>query len=398
MKNKIENLLFVHDGPLVVSNNQFFGIAHNNSMFSRYLKLSDNVNIAIRVSCGNSKSIMNYSKIDTKKFKIHKLLSISNPKNFLNNYNENQRIITNLLENTDFLVIRLPSSLGFMAHKIAMKKNIPYMIELVTCPWDSYYNHSVLGKLVAPYFTYKTKKITKESKWVVYVTEKFLQNRYPSRYGGVAISNVYLKNVKYNKKSRENKNYEIINFKQKNSIIKFGTIGAIDVNFKGQDRVIKMIAILKKKYRLNNIYYELVGNGDRKSLVKTAKMYGVEDRIIFKGVLKHNAVFEWLESIHFYIQPSRQEGLPRALIEALSQGLPSFGANTAGIPELINSKYVFENTNRIAFEMAEAFINLDLKELNSMSSENYLRSQDFTYNKINAKRAKYYDEILQGIK
>jgi glycosyltransferase involved in cell wall biosynthesis len=55
-------------------------------------------------------------------------------------------------------------------------------------------------------------------------------------------------------------------------------------------------------------------------------------------------VFDWLDAIDIYVQPSRQEGLPRALIEAMSRGLPAFGARTGGIPELIDEKFLFSNT------------------------------------------------------
>ena len=42
-----------------------------------------------------------------------------------------------------------------------------------------------------------------------------------------------------------------------------------------------------------------------------------------------------LDTCDIYVQPSLQEGLPRALIEAMSRGCPCIGARTAGIPELL---------------------------------------------------------------
>ena len=63
------------------------------------------------------------------------------------------------------------------------------------------------------------------------------------------------------------------------------------------------------------------------------------------GPLPHNKVFDYLEKIDVYIQPSKQEGLPRAVIEAMSKACPCLGARTAGIPELIPDEGIFEPGN-----------------------------------------------------
>ena len=46
-----------------------------------------------------------------------------------------------------------------------------------------------------------------------------------------------------------------------------------------------------------------------------------------------------------YIQPSLQEGLPRAVVEAMSTALPCIGFNTGGIPELLEPEYIVKLKN-----------------------------------------------------
>jgi glycosyltransferase involved in cell wall biosynthesis len=46
-------------------------------------------------------------------------------------------------------------------------------------------------------------------------------------------------------------------------------------------------------------------------------------------------VRDWLDRIDIYLQPSRQEGLPRALIEAMARACPALGSTAGGIPELL---------------------------------------------------------------
>jgi len=52
-------------------------------------------------------------------------------------------------------------------------------------------------------------------------------------------------------------------------------------------------------------------------------------------------MFNWLETLDVYIQPRLQEGVPRAMIEALSCGFSCIGAKTAGIPELIDNEFIY---------------------------------------------------------
>lgn len=62
-----------------------------------------------------------------------------------------------------------------------------------------------------------------------------------------------------------------------------------------------------------------------------------EDRVTLTGIVD-NAV-ELLPAIDLYVQPSRQEALGLALVEAASLGLPLLGSDVGGIPEVIKPGY-----------------------------------------------------------
>ena len=62
----------------------------------------------------------------------------------------------------------------------------------------------------------------------------------------------------------------------------------------------------------------------------------IQDRVEFRGNLPAgDAVFAELDQADLFVLPSRQEGLPRAAIEAMARGLPCIGSRVGGIPELI---------------------------------------------------------------
>jgi glycosyltransferase involved in cell wall biosynthesis len=67
-------------------------------------------------------------------------------------------------------------------------------------------------------------------------------------------------------------------------------------------------------------------------------------------------VLEWLDDVDLYLQPSFQEGLPRALVEALSRACPALGSTAGGIPELLPPECLHEpgDARRLAELVAAA--------------------------------------------
>ena len=193
---------------------------------------------------------------------------------------------------------------------------------MVACPWDSLWNHSsILGKILAPLMYLKTKKVYKELKNIIYVSEEFLQNRYPTKGNSLGCSDVNIENV-----DDVLLNQRLDKIKKKKDLIRIGLVGSLNVNFKGHKEAILMVRELNKKdYKVE---LHCLGGGDAKS-------------VFFDGTLPSgDPVFKWFDSLDIYVIPSLQEGLPRALVEAMSRACPAVGMRTGGIPELINKDFV----------------------------------------------------------
>lgn len=159
--------------------------------------------------------------------------------------------------------------------------------------------------------------------------------KYPTRGRSIHCSNVELQNIEEESLCER---IDKINGSENKKLI-LGTVAAIDVPYKGQDDVINAVGILKKEGMA--ISYKIVGGGNAVMLNKIISQSNVKDRVEIVGRLKHEKVFNFLKGIDLYIQPSKQEGLPRALIEAMSKGCPALGARTAGIPELLSDECIF---------------------------------------------------------
>ena len=282
-------------------------------------------------------------------------------------------VIKSTLKNTKFIFIHFPSIPSYLVAYYAKKMNINYCSVVAGCTWDTFFNHSFIGKIVAPFSFLIMKKYIRKSKYAIYVTKEFLQNRYPCYCNSINASNVYI--TELNDEILLKRYKKIENYKD-DHIYSLATCAAVDVKFKAQEDVIKAISKLKRKGKIFNYY--LAGGGDQKYLKKISRKYNVEKQVFFLGNLNNEQINNLLDKIDIYIQPSKQEGLPRAVIEAMNRACPVLGANAGGIPELIDKKYLFKKgrVNEIVKKIEE-ILKDDMKNIakrNFEESSKYLSS------------------------
>jgi glycosyltransferase involved in cell wall biosynthesis len=172
-----------------------------------------------------------------------------------------------------------------------------------------------------------------------------------------------------------------------------GTIGSLDMRYKGQHHVIRAIHDLYIK-GFNNIEYHLVGGGEGKYLKKLVNKLGLNHVVKFIGALPHNEVYSWLDSIDLYIQPSLTEGLPRALIEAMSRGCPCIASSAGGNPELIDKDYIFRkgNIRKITEHIVKSTI---IENMIEQSYLNFKKSKQYESEHLDRQRENYIRDCLQ---
>src|SRR5699024_9105811 len=129
---------------------------------------------------------------------------------------------------------------AFLAMKIAIKQNKPFIVEVVGDVHASLKNHgSILGKILAPIRKAQYRKIIKKSKYTIYVTEKELQKIYPSAKESYTtnISNVVINEVDkrtINRRYSKIKNFDL-------NKINIGLIGSYATKYKGIQNAIDLI-------------------------------------------------------------------------------------------------------------------------------------------------------------
>ena len=105
---------------------------------------------------------------------------------------------------------------------------------------------------------------------------------------------------------------------------------------KGHSFLIEACNSLRKKgFRFRCI---IIGEGsEKKILEKRIHDYGIAGRVTLKGAVAHNKIQDYLNSADVFVLASLSEGIPVALMEAMSKRLSVVSTAITGIPELVEN-------------------------------------------------------------
>lgn len=353
---------------------------------SKYLKYFDELVVVTRAEYVTNTE--KFSKSSGDKISFNSIEVINPIKILLNK--EIKRKIEEEVEKADFIIVRLPSFIGNIAASYAKKIKKNYLVELVACPWDALSNYgNIQGKIMAPIMFQLTKYFVKNAPYVIYVSNNFLQKRYPSKGKTIGCSDVNISEIKeeiLNKRLNKIENSSGKNYK-------LGLIGSLKVNYKGHITAIKAIARLKNP----KIELHFLGAGDTTHWKKIAQKYKVEKQVFFDGTLPGGEpVYNWMDEMDIYLIPSLQEGLPRALVEAMSRACPAIGTKTGGIPELLEDEFIINRKDyKKLAEKIKIFLN-NSKIMKDSAIKNFKRSTEFEKELLEEKKDIFYKSILNN--
>ena len=374
--------VFIHDHYFVFNkeDNQVYdgsGGVFDYKLWNRYLDIFDKL-IVVGRETDNLPNKLILSSAENVSFSLIKDLK-SGKDRFLKQ-NIVKEKLKNIIQDADFAIIRVPSTLGYLAQSVCQEIDKPYLLEIVACPWDAYWNYGKMtAKLMAPFEWFKLKTVTNKAQACVYVTKEFLQRRYPTKGKSIAISNVRIENV-INSEIAETFYRTAA---QNNGEFKIGLIGSFHIKYKGHLEALRALKKISDEKQIPNIKLYLVGTGDSQWVVDIARKLKIEDKIQIVGTLKagEEGILPFLDQMDLYIHPSKQEGLPRVVIEAMSRGRLALGSSAAGIPELLGDTFLHKPG--------------DWKKLSSDIINIYKEKENWVrISKTNINKANEYNEIV----
>jgi glycosyltransferase involved in cell wall biosynthesis len=243
---------------------------------------------------------------------------------------EAQRILAAAVKEADAVIVRLPSEIGVLGARLARTLAKPVAVEAAGCAWDGLWHYGTWqGKAYAPLRTWQMRRELGKADFALYVTRQFLQGRYPTRGHAVAVSDVEIGALEPRVLERR-----LARIERRSAPLVLGLIGAIGNEIKGVRTVLEALA--RTRDALPPFEFRVLGPGDPRPWQDLAARHGLADAVRFCGILPSGAaVFAWLDEIDIYLQPSFKEGLPRAMVEAMSRACPALGSTAGGIPELV---------------------------------------------------------------
>ena len=197
------DMVFVYEDKIAqdAAGNYYTGSAFSQEVFDRYLQHFDHITLLMRksdVDPNDTETMSKMNRISSENIDVVLLPNTSaSVKAYLDPriHAEFKRIVLNELKPDRAVILRAPSDSGTIAADYCHSHGIPYLAEAVGCPWDSLWNHSMKGKVLAPKMRDDMRRVMRNASYAVYVTSEFLQGRYPTNGKSAAISDVELQPI-----------------------------------------------------------------------------------------------------------------------------------------------------------------------------------------------------------
>lgn len=361
--------------------------------WKRYLDVFETVKVVSRLGKADYTQVEGYLRSDGDNVSFAPLPMVRGMKGYVKNVISFLKDAKKAVRDEDCAIIRLPSIPATFVEFVYARKHKPYALEVVVDPLNAYAGN----KLAAKVLTEQLRKSCLNANGVSYVTQYALQEQYPSRarisgknteeYFESYYSSIILKEGFF-APARE---YSKIG----NKVKLVHTANNINNDVKGHDVVIEVVK------KLNDLGIDasvtFIGDGDlRPELEKMAEVLGVGTKVVFTGLLgSAMEVREKLLDADIFILPTKAEGLPRAVIEAMAVGLPCLSTPVNGIPELLEKEYMFDPLDVGGFTNKIVDLLKQPEELNRVSARNIEKAKEYEETVLQKRRMEFYIKLKQ---
>jgi len=302
-----------------------------------------------------------------------------------------RRAICAAVDARDAVIMRVGSQIAGCLEPLLVRRGQPYGLQIVNDPFEIFTPNSVeyLGRPIFRwYLTKQLRRQCKRACAAAYVTDKTLQQRYPCSRFSTTFSDVEITPAALVATPRTfspdralGKEYRLV------------TVCSLTQMYKAPDVSIRALA---EGVRAGlNLTLRIVGDGrHRAAMERLTAALGLAGRVFFLGQLPAGQpVREALDAADLFLLPSRSEGLPRALIEAMARSLPCIASNVGGIPELLPSEDLVApgDTQSLVSKLIEVLGNPG--RMNAMAAGNLRRAADFREDLQACRRNSFLREV-----
>lgn len=357
--------------------------------WNRYLEVFDKVEIVARANYVSS-PLPNSRRVDEKeKVVFIPLPFYVGPIGYLKKWNLLRAKLSQVESSAEAIILRVGSPIADILYPILKSRKHPFAVEVVGDPYDTFSPGSIktfLRPFYRWWFCKKLRSQTSNASAVSYVTSVRLPERYKAALGAKTI---FASSIELQERDFANfpKSYG------KNNDIRLISVGALEDWRKGPDTALKALKALRSKGLKVSLTW--IGDGKNKTYVEElAQSLNLTEHVLFRGHLPSGKeIFEALDEADIFILPTRGEGLPRAMIEAMARGLVCVGSDVGGIPELISRDLIHHPEDLTGLiNILEGLIT-NTEMMNRMAARNWNRAREYLSPLLQKRRTSMYIEL-----
>lgn len=358
---------------------------HHGFFKNRYLKIFDHISILARVAeadCAESPTAATEGKGVT----VIALPDWVGPLGYLRNRKTVVETTLREAAKPSAVIMIAPSGIGSLPYNRLHRQGYPVALEVVGDPWDAFQPGAIehpLRPMLRRWLTNTLRRQCSQASAVSYVTNEFLQRRYPCPGFSVGVSDVVLPEECFVSQPRT------FSASTPRTVISVAVMNG----YKGHGVTVDAVRMCKDI----NLHFRLVlvGGGPlRSEIERSAERQGVFDRIRFAGQLPAgSAIRSELDCADLFILPSLQEGMPRALLEAMARALPCVASRVGGVPEVLDSEFLVPPGDAQALAMKLQSVLSDPARLSRMSAQNLQKALNYEDSKLSSKRQEFYRQV-----
>ena len=285
------------------------------------------------------------------------------------------------------VILRAPSEIGNLAARALATKGAPFSAEVVGDPWEACAPGSVshpLRGVARRRHAHALRRICRLAGATAYVTAQALQRRYPPAAGRFTThySSVELPEDAFRATPPH---------AGRAAPLRIVSVGSMEHLYKAQDVLLAAVA------GVPNVQLALVGDGRcRPALEAQAERLGLGSAVRFRGALPAGEpVRRALDEADLFVLPSRQEGLPRAMIEAMARGLPCLGSDIGGIGELLPPDCLVPAGDAQSLRKKILAFAADPDRMARESARNLVRAREYHEDALRRRRRAFYAEAAR---
>lgn len=357
-----------------------------NGFWQRYRAVFGHVRVVARVEdCPGRPAAAH--RVDGDGVEVYPVPHYLGPLQYLLRRRRLRAALRDCCEPGDAVLLRVPSSIGTMLHRVLQRRRVPFGLEVVGDPYDAFApgaSRHPLRPLLRRWFTRRLRAQCRNASAVSYVTERALQARYPAATGAVtaAYSSIQLDDTAFVERPRP--------LGLPRVAVRLVSVGSLEQPYKGIDTLIEAMPMLVRAGLEAHLVH--LGDGrcraDLERLVRERRLGG---RVAFAGAVPPGAAVRlFLDDADLFVLPSRTEGLPRALVEAMARALPAVGTSVGGVPELLSGAQLVPPGDPVALAYAITALAADPQAMAAASARNLARAGNYAAGTLARRRADFY--------